>query len=149
MEPVIRATLTSLRVVTSSNSQSPKVADGPGPAGKPIAGLYLGSKGQYKPNLNRSVGFGDWVASMHFYLFSVDGRVYRSFDFTMLPGGDQSGFNYDKAQKEDPDNSGSYAVQADQLVIHMGGQKPETIKAPLPQGGRMVMVIETLVYQRQ
>lgn len=147
VEPIIRATLASLRVVTLSTAQSPKAVDGPGPVGKQIAGLYLGSKGQYKPNLNRSVGYGDWVPSMHFYLFSADGRVYRSFDFTSLPGGDQSGFNYDKAQKEDPDNTGSYVVQGDQLVIHMKGQTPEVIKAPLPQGGRIV--IETVIYQRQ
>jgi len=147
IEPAIRATLASMRVVAAPLEKTPAINSDPGSQGKLIPGLYLGHKAQYKPNLTRGVGFGDWVNSMHFYLFSADGRVYRSFDFTTLPESDMSRFNYERAQSDDPENSGRYAVRGNQVIIQIGNTERETITAHTPQGG--MMKINEVVYQRQ
>ena len=143
--PALNAVHASLRVV--SVAAPPPVASGPGPAGRLVAGMYLGTKPRYKVNLNRPVGSGDWVTAMHYYLLSPDGRVYRGYDMPTAPGGDLSRFDYDAAQRDDPDNSGRYTVQGNQLYIQMGGQQPEAISTAVPAGNRLV--VNTVVYLRQ
>ncbi len=58
----------------------PAMTDGPGPGGRAVAGLYMGTKSKFMVNLNGPVGSGTFVQALHFYLFSADGRVYRAYD---------------------------------------------------------------------
>jgi hypothetical protein len=89
-------------------------------------------------------GYATYQPSLHFYLFSADGRVYRHYDALDVPGRDPSQFDFDRAQREDPLNSGRYAVQGGTLVMQMGNG---TITAPAPRGG--VVTIESVAYTRQ
>jgi hypothetical protein len=107
----------------------------------------MGTKPKYMPDLIRGVGYGNWVRSPHYYLFSADGRVYRAFDQLNVPGGDPSRFDFNAAQRADPVNSGRYVLTGNQIRIQMGGRPPETIVAPAPKDGRVT--IETIVYVRQ
>jgi hypothetical protein len=152
--PAMQATIGSMRVATASAPPAsgppsaavlaPAAGGPPGAAARALAGVYMGSKGRYLVDLNRPVGYGRWVTALHFYLFSADGRVYRTFD---PPGGDPLRFDFDAAQRTDPENSGRYAVQGDRLTIRMGGPQPETTTAAFPQGKRLV--IDKIVYLRQ
>jgi hypothetical protein len=119
----------------------------PGPAGKAIAGLYMGTKPKYVVDLNRPVGYGRQVTALHYYLFSADGRVYRAYDDLKVPGGDAARFDFDAAQRSDPGNSGRYTVEGDRVHILIGGQPPETIATVLPKGNSVT--IQTVLYVRQ
>jgi len=135
----------SLRV--EAETPLPSVAEGPGPAGAKVAGLYMGSKPKYVVDLNRPVGYGKHVAAFHYYLFSASGRVYRAYDILTVPGGDPTRFDFDAAQRDDPGNSGRYTVKGNQLIIRIGGQQPETISLPVPASNRVT--IESVLYIRQ
>jgi hypothetical protein len=138
----IRAMLVSMRVETAA--APPSVAEGPGPAGAAVAGLYMGFKAKYMPNLNRGVGYGDWKMSVHYYLFSADGRVYRAYDQIA----DASRFDFDAAQRADPGNSGRYTVKDGKLYLQIGPpEKPENITTTVPQGGRVN--ISEILYTRK
>jgi hypothetical protein len=144
--PAVRAMLASMRVETAA--APPSVAGGPGPAGAAVAGLYMGYKAKYMPNLNRGVGYGDSKMSLHYYLFSADGRVYRAYDQLAVPGGDPSRFDFDAAQRNDPGNSGRYTVKDGKLYIQLGpAEQPETITAAAPQGKQLR--INDILYTRQ
>ena len=141
--PTLQAVYRTLRV--ESAAAPPSVANGPGPLGRQIAGLYMGTKPKYVVNLNRPAGYGDHVVALHYYLFSADGHVYRRYD---SPPADYQRFNFDQAAQEDPGNSGRYTVSGGQLYMQFGsGQELEELTAPLPQNGRVE--IQTVVYQRQ
>jgi hypothetical protein len=143
--PAMSATLASLRV--DAVAGPPSVASGPGAAGQVVAGLYLGTLTDYRPNLQRPVGQGDAVRVLQYYLLSADGRVYRGFDLARIPGGDVSRFDYEAAQRDDPDNTGRYTVQGEELRIRMGRQLEETMTAAMPRGNRLV--INNVGYLRQ
>jgi len=93
------------------------------------------------------VGQGDAVRVLQYYLFSADGRVYRGFDLARIPGGDVSRFDYEAAQRDDPDNTGRYTVQGEELRIRMGRQLEETMTAAMSRGNRLV--INNVGYLRQ
>jgi hypothetical protein len=114
--PAVKATLASMRV--EAGKPPPPAAEGPGPAGIAMAGLYRGTK-----------------VSPHFYLFTPDGYVYRSYDAPPVPG------------RNDPENSGRFAVKDGKLHLRMGPQQKETISAAPPQGGRLTL--DTVLYVRQ
>jgi hypothetical protein len=143
--PALNAMAATLRV--EAGQAVPSIAEGPGPAGKAVAGLYMGSKPKYMVNLNRAVGQGSHVLALHYYLLSPNGRVYRAYDQIQAPGGDVSRFDFDAAQRADPVNSGRYTIKSNQLHIQFIGQPPETISVPAPQGGRVT--IDTVLYIRQ
>jgi hypothetical protein len=143
--PALTALAASLRV--EAEAAPPSVAEGPGPAGRAMAGLYMGTKPKYIVNLNGPVGSGSHVPAPHFYLFSADGRVYRAYDGIRAPGGDINRFDFEDAQRADPVNSGRYTVTGNQLRIQLRGQPPETITTAAPQNNRVT--IDTVVYIRQ
>jgi hypothetical protein len=143
--PALNAMSASMRV--EAGPSTPAVEAGPGPAGAAVAGLYMGTKPKYVVDLNRPVGYGRHVSALHYYLFSADGRVYRAYDQLDLPGGDIGRFDFNAAQRADPANSGRYTVKGGQLIIHNGGQPPETIVTAVPQGNRVT--INTVLYVRQ
>lgn len=145
--PALQALLASLRV--DRKPAPPAVANGPGPEGAALAGLYAGTKLKYVVNLNRMAGFGDTVAALHYYLFSADGRVYRCYDFPPA-GGDWRRFDFDTAQRDDPTNSGRFTVRGNQLYIEMGsqpGQPPNVITTSISNPN--LLVIETVKYMRK
>lgn len=112
-----------------------------------IAGLYAGTRRSYVPDLMRGVGYGSYVPTPHYYLFSADGRVYRAFNAIAAPQGLER-FDFEAAHRADPENSGRYAVQDGRLRIHMGqGPKAEAIEAAVPQGGRITL--QAVPYERQ
>ncbi len=143
--PALNAMAASIRVETGA--AAPAMAEGPGPAGRAVAGLYMGTKPKYVVNLNRPVGSGSHVVALHYYLFSADGRVYRAYDALSVPDGNISLFDFDGAQRADPVNSGRYNLVGNQLHIQMGGQPPEPITTAMPQANRVT--INTVVYIRQ
>jgi hypothetical protein len=100
-----------------------------------MAGLYMGTKGKYVVNLNRPAGYGDWKMALHYYLFTPDGYVYRSYDAPPVPG------------KNDPGNSGRFTVKDGKLYLRMGPQRAEVVSAAPPQGGRLT--IDSILYVRQ
>ena len=139
--PAMSATLASMRVVASPVV----VLANTTPATRAFSGLFVGTKPRYVVNLNRAVGSGDWVTATHFYLFSGDGRVYRGYDLPQAPGGDIRRFDFEAARAADPENSGMYAVEGDQLMLQLGSQTPERITTALAQNR---LVINTVVYVR-
>ena len=145
--PALNAMAASLRVEAGPAAAS-ALGEGPGTAGRAVAGLYMGRTYKNVVDLNRPVGYGyNVVPALQFYLFSADGRVYRAYDELSVPGGDITRFDFDAAQRADPVNSGRYTLKGNQLHIQMGGQPPETITAAAPQGNRVT--INTVLYVRQ
>lgn len=131
----------SLRV--EQGPAPPSVANGPGPLGRQVAGLYMGTKAKYVVNLVS--GGGDFKPALHYYLFSADGRVYRRYDFEPA---DYQHFDFARALQEDPANTGRYTVTGNQLYLQFGdGPEAEVVTAPLPRNGRLE--INSVVYQRQ
>jgi hypothetical protein len=139
--PAMQATLASMRVVASAVVAVPNAS----PATRAFSGLFVGTKPRYIVNLNRSVGSGDWVAARHYYLFSGDGRVYRGYDLPPAPAGDIRQFDYESARRSDPDNSGTYSVQDNQLTLQLGPQQLERITTTLADTR---LVINTVTYMR-
>jgi hypothetical protein len=139
--PAMQATLASMRVVASPVVAVPNAS----PATRAFSGLFVGTKPRYVVNLNRAVGSGDWVTAMHYYLFSGDGRVYRGYDQPQAPGGDFRQFDFEAARRADPDNSGTCAVEGNQLIMQLGPQQLERITTTL---ARDRLVINTVTYRR-
>jgi hypothetical protein len=142
--PALNAMSGTLRV--AAGTPQPDIGKSPAPGSRAVAGLYMGTKPKYVVDLNRSVGSGAHVQAPHYYLFSA-GRVYRAYDELKVPGGDAGRFDFDAAQRADPDNSGRYTVEGERLHILIGGKSPETIAATALQRGRVT--IDSVVYVRQ
>ena len=83
------------------------------------------------------------------YLLSGDGRVYRGFDLLVTASSDLGRFDFDAAERNEPESTGRYTVQGGQLIIEFGGPQPERINVPLPQGGRNILRIDSVDYERQ
>jgi ketosteroid isomerase-like protein len=137
MAPTMQALMASMRVetVTAPPPLSPAATRG-------ISGIYMGLKNHYVVNL--IVGGGSSRMDPHFYMLSSTGRVYRTFDPVSAQDADR--FDYDSAQRRDPESSGYYTVQGDQLVIEIGGPTPETLRVPIPRGS---MTIDRVTYTRE
>ncbi len=106
----------------------PSVANGPGPEGARLAGLYQGIRGKTVSNLMLGPGYLGTKTALHFYLLSADGRVYRCYDFP--PGGSEAAahqFDFDGAERQDPGNSGRFAIRGNQLYLKMGGPNADEI----------------------
>jgi hypothetical protein len=142
--PAMQVTLASMRVVMPSGVAAAPQAS---PATHTLAGVYMGMKGHYVVDLNRPVGSGTWQRVPHFYLFSADGRVYRGFNLLVTSTSELGRFDFDAAERTDPESSGRFTVQGDQLLIQFGGPVPETVTTALPQGGRLT--IDAVTYVRQ
>jgi len=59
----------TMRVETAT--ARPPMAWAPGPEGRTIAGLYMGTKSKYVVNLNRAAGYGSQVMALHYCLDTV------------------------------------------------------------------------------
>jgi hypothetical protein len=105
----------------------PQPVTPPGPNGYDIAGLWLASKMLFNPNLSGGVGSGSFQAGTEFYLLSPDGRAYRGRKLPQTSGGDIRRFDYDAAQREDPQNYGRYFLRGATFIIRFGPPPQETI----------------------
>ena len=130
-----------------AGAPAPNFAAPPGPAARAIAGLYEGIKANLVSDLMRGPGKFLSVPTLHYYLFSADGRVFRAYNQIAAPGG-IGHFDFEAARRRDPGNSGRYATDGGVLRIRMGeGQSAETIDVVMPQDGRLR--IQSVDYQRQ
>jgi hypothetical protein len=116
-------------------------------SGRSVAGLYMGFKSKYTTTMSNVTGSSTFEPAVHYYLFSADGRVYCAYDKLEVPGGDVGRFDFDAAERRDPDNSGRYTVDGGKLYIKMGRDHLETMIVPLPTNGSLT--INTVVYTRQ
>jgi len=117
-------------------------------AGRAVAGLYQGMKPKYNATMMNVTGFASTTPALHCYLFSAGGRVYRAYDAINLPGGNIGLFDFDAAERRDPDNSGRYTVDEGKLQLQMGRDGMEAIVAPVPDREGLVTINATL-YKRQ
>jgi hypothetical protein len=140
--PYLNAMAAGLRV--EAGRAPPPLAQA---AGRAVAGLYQGFKAKYMATMVNVTGSGYYTQALHYYLFSPGGRVYRAYDKLEVPGGDPARFDFDAAQRRDPDNSGTYTVDGGKLLIQFGGASSEKIVAPVPKGG--TLTIYAVPYKRQ
>jgi hypothetical protein len=147
--PALNAFSTTLSVVRGGAAVGAPPSDlaPPGPAGRVVAGLYMGFKNKYVADLVRGPGYGRWENALHYYLFSADGRVYRAYDALTVPGNDPARFDFAGAERADPENSGRYTIRGDSLFARIGAASPETIAARVPSAN--VLVIGRVRYERQ
>lgn len=104
-------------------------------AGNAVAGLYRGMKAKYTATMMNVTGHASYQTALHFYVFSANGRVYRAYDQLNAPGGR---FDFDAAERHDPQNSGRYTVDKGKLIIKMKGDN-EPIVTDVPKGGTLTI----------
>jgi len=112
-------------------------------AGNKVAGLYQGMKAKYTATMMNVTGYASYQTALHFYVFSANGRAYRAYDQLEAPGGR---FDFDAAERRDPQNSGRYTVDGGKVVIKMRGDN-EPIVTDLPKDG--VLVIYQVAYNKK
>ena len=112
-------------------------------AGNSVAGLYQGMKAKYVATMQNITGHASYQTALHFYVFSANGRVYRAYDQLNAPGGR---FDFDAAERRDPQNSGRYTVDKGKLVIKMKGDNEPIVTSP-PKDG--VLTIYDVGYRKQ
>jgi len=112
-------------------------------AGNKVAGLYQGMKAKYTATMMNITGHASYETALHFYVFSANGRVYRAYDRLDAPGGR---FDFDAAERRDPQNSGRYTVDGGKLVIKMRGDNEPIVTDP-PKDG--VLVIYQVAYNKK
>lgn len=116
-------------------------------SGKALAGLYQGFARKFMSGLY-GISSGYWTNALDYYLFSADGRVYRHYDELAVPGNDPARFDYAGAQRADPENSGVYSINGDQVFVRLGtAQNQTTFTMKLPKGN--ILVIQGVEYTRQ
>jgi len=112
-------------------------------AGSAIAGLYQGMKPKYVATMQNVTGYASYQTALHYYVFSANGRVHRAYDKLEAPGGR---FDFDAAERRDPQNSGRYTVDSGKLVIRMTGEN-EPIVTEAPRNG--ILTIYSVAYRKQ
>jgi hypothetical protein len=90
--------------------------------------------------------FTGHVQARHFYLLSADGRVFRCYD-NPPAGGDWRRFDFDTAQRDDPGNTGRFAVRGNQLYIKMGG--PNSDEPATKISDPNTLEIDTVTYVKK
>ena len=138
--PALAAMADTFRVEAGHASPPPATA-----AGRRVAGLYQGMKSKYTATMANVTGSATYVQALHYYLLSPSGQVYRAYDNLPVPGGDPARFDFEDAQARDPDNSGTYTVDGDNLVIQLGSA--EKIVTTVPKNGKLT--INAVTYERQ
>jgi hypothetical protein len=137
--PAFTAVGASLRVDAASPPAA-TLTESPAPAGRSVPGLYVARTMKDAVDVNRAPGFNMMrVPALLYYLFSADGRVYRVYDSLALAAGNPGRFDFDAAQRADPDNSGRYTIRGKELHIQLGGRSVQTIVTTLPEGGRLTI----------
>jgi hypothetical protein len=107
---------------------SMRVGDAPASAATPPApapaqgasGLYLAT---VRRMVFRATGGSEWTTSTEFYLLSTDGKVYRGHGLPEVPGGNLARFDYEKARRADPGNSGTYLAKGSRVTITFGDER--------------------------
>lgn len=109
----------SMRVggAPAAKAATPGPAQGPG---ERFGGLYLAT---VRRMVFRATGGSDWTTSTEFYLLSPDGKVYRGHGLPEVPGGDVRRFDYEKARRADPGNSGTYSASGSSVTIVVGDER--------------------------
>jgi hypothetical protein len=144
--PQLNAFSTTLRVV--SGTLEPDYAAPVGAVGRPLAGLYMGFTRKYMTDLQRGPAYGYYTNAVQYYLFSADGRVYRHYDELKIPGQDPARFDFARAEREDPVNSGRYTVRGDSIFVRLGpADRPERFGLRMPSG--RTISIGSVSYTRQ
>ncbi len=144
--PALGAMVNSLHV--ERKAPPPSLAGGPGPDAAKVVGLFMAFKSKYTAGIYGMAGSGGWKSAVHYYVFSPDGRVYCCYDFP--PGGNEQSwrsFNFDAAQRADPDNTGRYRVDGNQLLMQMSARNSQLITARITDANHLE--IETHTYERQ
>ena len=99
-------------------SEAPAAKAAPAPAG--ASGLYLAT---VRRMVIRPTGGTDWTTSTEFYLLSADGKAYRGHGLPEVPGGDLRRFDYEKARRADPGNSGAYTARGGRVRLVFGEER--------------------------
>ena len=116
--------IASMRV---GEAPAPAAAAAPRPA-QGASGLYLAT---VRRMVFRATGGSEWTTSTEFYLLSPQGRVYRGHGLPEVPGGNVSRFDYDKARRDDPGNSGTYSASGNRVTLMVGDERiPATLTGP-------------------
>lgn len=106
---------------------SMRVGDAPPAAASAAARPAAGVSGLYLATVRRMVfratGGSEWTTSSEFYLLSPDGKVYRGHGLPEVPGGNLARFDYEKARRADPGNSGTYSASGRQVAITVGDER--------------------------
>lgn len=106
----------SMRV---GDARAPAASAAPRPA-QGMGGLYLAT---VRRMVFRPTGGSEWTTSTEFYLLSPEGKVYRGHGLPEVPGGNVARFDYDKARRTDPGNSGTYSASGSRVTITVGDER--------------------------
>lgn len=128
--PALQGVVQSLSVTTQSAAATTVTPGRAIPGGAELRGLYTASVQYFYPNMSGSVGSGSWRLRTQFYLLAADGRLYRGYDLPNAPNGDIARFDYADARLRDPQNSGTFAVSGNRVLLRMGDPNvPDEITA--------------------
>ena len=113
--PTMDRVFASMRVggAPAAKAAAPRSAQG-------ASGLYLAT---VRRMVFRATGGSEWTTSTEFYLLSPEGKVYRGHGLPEVPGGNLARFDYEKARRADPGNSGTYTASGSRLTITVGGER--------------------------
>jgi len=105
----------SMRVggAPAAKAAAPRSAQG-------ASGLYLAT---VQRMVFRATGGSEWTTSTEFYLLSPEGKVYRGHGLPEVPGGNLARFDYEKARRADPGNSGTYTASGSRVTITVGDER--------------------------
>lgn len=106
----------SMRV---GDARAPAASAAPRPA-PGMSGLYLAT---VRRMVFRATGGSEWTTSTEFYLLSPEGKVYRGHGLPEVPGGNVARFDYEKARRADPGNSGTYSASGSRVTITVGDER--------------------------
>ena len=143
--------MTSVQALFKSVAIEGNDAAGGPPAGavsresSAVSGIFMGYKPKYTVNLNGPSWSGTYPPAPFFYIFSPDGRAFRTFDVTKVPRGGPGMFDYRSVAVSDPLNSGVFRVNGDQIVMQFG--RGEVVTAKLLS--RDAFTIYGVTYSRQ
>ena len=84
------------------------------------SGLYLAT---VRRMVFRATGGSEWTTSTEFYLLSPQGEVYRGHGLPEVPGGNVARFDYEKARRADPGNSGTYSASGRNVTLMVGDER--------------------------
>ena len=85
-----------------------------------VSGLYLAT---VRRMVFRATGGSEWTTSTEFYLLSPDGKVYRGHGLPEVPGGNPARFDYERARRADPGNSGTYSASGNRVTLAVGDER--------------------------
>lgn len=120
--PVVDRVFASMRVGDAPAAQAARRA---GPA-QGAGGLYLAT---VRRMVFRPSGGTEWTTSTEFYLLSPEGKLYRGHGLPEAPGGDLRRFDFEKARRADPGNSGTYSASGNRLTLLVGEERVDATLA--------------------